>query len=130
MMSGRVDDGLRPLLRLMVPDGNPILGLVDTGFNGEFWFTRADAVACGVFFEDLTEHTGYAAGMRPVREAFGELRIEWFGAERVVGVVIDLDSPHRTTSADEPMALIGTALLAPATMTLNFGKRKLTLRGT
>ena len=34
-MSGRVDDARRPLLRLTVPDGSPILALVDTGFNGE-----------------------------------------------------------------------------------------------
>ena len=129
-MSGRVDDERRPLLRLTVPDSTPILGLIDTGFNGELWFTRADAVACGVEFDQVDERVGYVAGMRPVRETIGQLRIVWFGIERVVDVVVDLDSAHRTMSADEPMALIGTALLDPSTMTVNFGKRKLTLLGT
>lgn len=129
-MSGQVDGERRPLLRLTVPDGNPILAHIDTGFNGELWLTWSDAMSCGVIFEDVAEQTGYAAGMREVREAVGELRILWFGVERVVGVVVDLDSAHRTVSADEPMALIGTALLDPSTMTVNFGKRKLTLRGT
>lgn len=129
-MSGRVDDGLRPLLRLMVPDGNSFLTHIDTGFNGELWFARADAVTCGVEFDQVDERVGYLAGMRPVRETIGQLRILWFGIERVVDVVVDLDSAHRTVSPDEPMALIGTALLAPATMTVNFGKRRLTLRGT
>ena len=57
------------------------------------------------------------------------MRILWFGVERVVDVAIDLDSAHRTVSADEPIVLIGTALWVPATMTVNFGKRRLTLRG-
>ena len=129
-MTGRVDDERRPLLRLSVPDSNQILAIIDTGFNGELWLTRFDAMSCGVIFEDVAEQTGYTAGMREVREAVGELRIMWFGAERIVGVVIDLDSTHRTIAAGEPMALIGTALLAPSTMTLNFARRRVTLRGT
>ena len=68
--------------------------------------------------------------MRPVRETIGQLRILWFGVERVVDVVVDLDSPHRTIASGEPVALLGTELLSPSTMTVNFTKRTLTVRET
>ena len=67
-MSGRVDEGLRPLLKLMVPDGTAILAHIDTGFNGELWFARANAVACGVEFDEVDERVGYLVGMRAVPE--------------------------------------------------------------
>jgi predicted aspartyl protease len=38
-MTGRVDGARRPLLRLAVMGGEPMLVLVDTGFNGELWLT-------------------------------------------------------------------------------------------
>ena len=127
-MTGMVDAEQRPLLRLVLPDGNPILALVDTGFNGELWLTRSYAVACGIEIDDVFEQTGYLVGMRPTREGFGRLRILWFGSEKIAGVAIDLDSEHRTTAAGEPVALIGTGLLAPSTMTVNFEKQTLVLR--
>jgi hypothetical protein len=80
-------------------------------------------VRAGVIFDEVAERIGYAAGMRPVREAAGELCIRWFGAERMVSVVVD-----RTVSAEDPMAVIGTALLSPATVTVNFQRHTVVLR--
>ena len=127
-MTGSVDRSGRPLLRLARPDGDPILALVDTGFNGQLWFSKADALSCGIDFDEVHERTGYLAGMRPVRETSTSLRILWFGEELVADVVIDLDSDHRTISSSEPIALIGTALIDPATLSINFDKRTVVLR--
>ena len=126
-MTGTVDTSRRPLLRVVRPDGNPILSMIDTGFNGEVWIGKFDAIACGVDFDDVHESTGYVAGMRPIREASSNLRILWFGEERVVDVVIDIDSTHRTIGASEPVTLIGTALIEPATLTVSFARRRVRL---
>lgn len=127
-MDGRVDAERRPLLQLQLPDATSILALVDTGFNGELWLTKSDAVVCGVEFDEIDERIGYVAGWRPVRETLGEVRIVWFGMERVVGVVVDLDSEHRTVIADDPVVVVGTALLSPSIVTLDFDKGTLALR--
>ena len=123
-----MDGSGRPLLRIVRPDGNPILALVDTGFNGKLWLTKADAIACGIDFDEIDERTGYLAGMRPTRETYGDLRILWFGDELIVDVVIDLDSDHRTIGAGETVAVIGTALISPATLTVNFERRTVAIR--
>ena len=127
-MTGTVDAQRRPLLKIARPDGNPIFALIDTGFNGNLWFGKADAMACGVDFDDVHEQTGHLAGMRPVREANSFLRIVWFGQERIVDVVIDLDTEHRTIAGSEPVALIGTELIDPATLSINFDRRTVVLR--
>ena len=66
--------------------------------------------------------------MRPTRENSGILRVLWFGEERLVNVVVDLDSDHRTAAATEPIAIIGAALIEPATLTVNFERRTVALR--
>ena len=45
-----------------------------------------------------------------------------------MNVVVDLDSDHRTAPATEPIAIIGAALIEPATLTVNFERRTVTLR--
>ena len=111
-----------------MPDANPLLCLIDTGFNGEMWLTRADAITFGVDFDAIYIETGHAVGMRPIETGRGFLRIIWLGHERIVNVVVDLDSSHRTVQASEPAALIGTELLDPATLTINFEKRRCVVR--
>ena len=127
-MSGWLDDDFRPLLRMAVPDGNPILVQVDTGFNGDVWITKNNALACGIDFDEVYERTGYLAGMRPVHEAFARWRVLWFGSLRIVSVSVDLDSDYRTVQAGEPVALIGMSLINPATLTINCEKRTVLLR--
>ena len=128
-MAGTVDEHRRPLLRLQLRDGGHILALVDTGFNGQLWMSRADATALGIDHDENYSQTGHAIGMRPVETAEGQLVIHWLGQERVVDVIVDIDSTHRTIAANEPAALIGTELLDPAALSINFEKRTCVVRG-
>lgn len=54
-MSGHVDEWRRPLLKIGLSDGNPILTLIDIGFDGYLAFSEPNAIVCGVDFEPMFE---------------------------------------------------------------------------
>lgn len=123
-----MDEKRRPLLTLQLRDGGQLLALVDTGFNGQIWMAQAGAIALGIDHDENYSDTGHAVGMRPIETAEGKLVIVWLGQERVVDVIVDIDSAHRTIHPSEPIGLIGTELLDPATVSINFEKRRCVVR--
>lgn len=129
IMRGTVDGRRRPVLTIATRDGSRFLGMIDTGFNGELWMSQADAMALGVDYDEVYTEPGFAVGMRPIDVARGKLVIFWLGQERVVDALVDIDSTHRTSAAGEPMALIGTELLDPALLSINFENRTCAVRG-
>lgn len=129
-MTGHVDTERRPLLRVELPDGEPILALIDTGFDGTLAFSEADAIACGVDIDPYYRDEVFVIGRRPVSVGYGELRIRWMGRDVEVGVVVDLNDPRRTVNAREPVAIIGTKLLSPSALTVDFGGRTVLIEGS
>ena len=61
---------------------------------------------------------------------YGELRIRWTGRDVEVGVLVDFDDRRRTASAREPVAVIGTRLLSPAALAVDFGGGTVVIEGT
>lgn len=119
-MTGHVDGERRPLLRLSLPDGNPILVLIDTGFDGFLAFSEPNAIASGVDYAPLFERDVLLTGRRRIRVAIGWIRVNWLGRDIEVDALVDLEDQSRTIDATEPVALIGTQLLSPATLTIDF----------
>ena len=93
-----------------------MLVTIDTGFNGELMMGSGDAALFGVNLKEDTERVELGHG-RSVFVGLGRLRIRWLDTEREVTVFIhDLREPKR----DGPVALIGTALLKPHLLLIDF----------
>jgi predicted aspartyl protease len=119
-MKGSVDGRGRPLLRLtVVGTSDEILATIDTGFNGELLVSQSDANALGIatsgVFEDMVLGDGSEIEARK-----GRATIMWFGAPRSVAVFLTAETDVSRPVADEPVALIGTRLLADDILEINF----------
>jgi len=128
-MIGSVDARLRPLLRIEQVQGQQgILAVVNTGFNGELMLSRNVAAEFG-----MTEREGYStvtlAGGQThiVRRGYGT--ISWFARPRRIEVLIHVeDLPARLRDQDEPVGLVGTGLLYPHMLAIDFAARTLEVR--
>ena len=116
---GHVDSRGRPLLRVEIPArDDALLVLVDTGFNGEVMLSRAVALQLGLVLHDIRSIVQLADGRtRTVQSA--SVVIVWLGQTRRVEV---LATGHSGVSIDpdEPTTLIGTALLSPHQLKIDF----------
>jgi predicted aspartyl protease len=96
--------------------------LVDTGFNGHLLWEAAEA--------DLSEFPGELTGLyESVEVAGGNVlaglawtSIQWLGEEEgvYVGVETFVAISDRRHTRGDPVALLGTALLTGATLTVDF----------
>jgi predicted aspartyl protease len=115
---GTVDRLRRPLIRLETPTGDSFLALVDTGFNGELMLSRPDATALG-FEVSIVEIKALLAGdvAQKLHEGSGQLK--WLGKARRIELMVSPASTNRRMD-DDPIALIGTKLLASHLLFIDF----------
>jgi predicted aspartyl protease len=120
---GHVDERDRPLIRVPIPDRDrSFLALVDTGFNGWLLMEAGDAVSLGFVLSELAVSVEFAGrGRSHLGVAHGY--IVWFGRRHRVEVLMSTARAGRPASPDEPVALLGTRLLRPHQLKVDFGDR-------
>ncbi len=116
---GGVDDRRRPLVRVALAERDEsLLALVDTGFNGELYVTESVARRFG--FERTSFDSEVAlAGGNSAKVSRGRGSIRWLGQQRRVQVFI-VDDPRTHPREGEPDALLGTGLLSPHILLVDF----------
>jgi predicted aspartyl protease len=124
---GHVDNRDRPIVLLSVDgmeDGFPVI--VDTGFNGELLIndTEISRLQCRM--------TGVEAPIEFANKerrtiVFARSRVVWFGRAQDVRVWVTAAEPDRAAAADEPVGLLGTALLKPHRLTVDFATRRVVI---
>jgi predicted aspartyl protease len=113
---GSVDALRRPVVRVSITGReDEVVATIDTGFNGELMATFGDAIRLGVNVDDSTE-TVRLGDDTQVDVKVGRIRLSWLGEDRLVTVFI---SPARAV-ASGPVLLIGTRLLAPHLLFIDF----------
>ena len=116
---GHVDGRRRPLVRVELGGtADDILALMDTGFNGELLLTAEDAVRLGFTRRDGTSYAQLASGQSvSVQRARGT--ILWLGRTRRVEALATSEEVS-TRHVDDPVALVGTQLLSPHLVLIDF----------
>ena len=118
---GSVDQRRRPIVRVELPDNRTgILALPDTGFNGDILCDHRDLETLNVTLQTGYSTVELAGGvMQEVHR--GWTRIIWLGRHRRVDVIVLI---HKAATplpaADEPVALVGTGLLWPNLLMIDF----------
>jgi predicted aspartyl protease len=118
---GGVDQRRRPLVRVkLVGAEDSFLALVDTGFNGNLLLTRTVAIQLGFCLRKDTDVVEFADGRsEAVTAGYGV--IEWLGGVRRVEIFASSDPQRPRIPRDgEPVALLGTGLLAPHILLIDF----------
>lgn len=96
------------------------LALVDTGFNGELHMTRAAALQLGFSLLGAHDVVEFADG-RSENVAVGDGVIDWLDGTRRVRILASPDPPRlRVAREGEPVALLGTGLLVPHILLIDF----------
>jgi predicted aspartyl protease len=115
---GTIDRLRRPVIRLETSAGESFLALVDTGFNGELMLAHPDAQALG-FEVSKVKIKALLAGdvSQKLREGSGNLI--WLGKDRRIELMVSPASSIRRMD-DDPIALIGTKLLTPHLLLIDF----------
>lgn len=116
---GSVDERCRRVVRIELPGrDNDFLAVVDTGFNGELFMAAVDAGALGLPSTGVRSSAEVAGGERQhVEEAIAI--IPWMGREHRIEVLLGL-APQQPKRADDPIALIGTRLLEPHLLMIDY----------
>jgi len=116
---GSVDPIGRPVVRVAVMGrDDEMLATIDTGFNGELMMGSGDAELLGVAVREQADAVELGHGQR-IGVGVGLLRIRWLDAERTAKVLI---SDQRELRRTGPVALIGTALLKPHLLLIDFAQ--------
>jgi predicted aspartyl protease len=125
---GHVDARGRPIVSLTAPDGgDELLVVVDTGFNGTLLFhdNEISRRKCEVITH-LEEMVEFADGeRRPL--LLGRTNVSWFGRPLTVDVLISQSERSRAVLADEPIGLLGTALLSQHKLTIDFAAHRVVI---
>jgi predicted aspartyl protease len=116
---GSVDLRGRPVVRIGRGDGgDDFLAVVDTGFNGQLLVSESDIGKLGSGTTRVSAKVEVAGGaVQKVGRAY--YQIVWMGRQRLVDVFIGLETTSPKPD-DEPIALIGTALLRPHLLLIDF----------
>ena len=124
---GHVDARNRPVVSLSIPDQEDgTLFHIDTGFNRDLLIREADASRLKCDLTSMTMPVEFAGGeRRTVRIA--RTRIVWFGGLEEVDVLIAPGEQPRAALADEPIGLLGTALLDRRKLTIDFWTRRVVI---
>lgn len=117
-LNGRIDYLGRPVVRLETPTHETFLALVDTGFNGALMLADQDARALG-FQVDLTAIKANLAGNIVEKMTGGRGTIMWMGQPHSIEIIVSPNKPALRRD-DEPVALIGTALLTPHLLLIDY----------
>jgi predicted aspartyl protease len=93
------------------------LATVDTGFNGDLFMSAADAKLLGWQGSGLRSVVKLADANREIEEA--QAVIIWMGRARKVELLLSHADPS-PSATDEPIALIGTRLMTPHLLLIDF----------
>jgi hypothetical protein len=111
----------------MVPnqeDAFPVV--VDTGFDGELPTSETDIHRFECEFLDLESSVEFADRERRTISV-ARTWIIWFGQSQMVRLWITPAETRRTAAPDEPVGLLGTALLKPRRLTADFATRRVAI---
>ena len=105
-------------------DGFPVI--VDTGFNGQLLIndTEIARLKCEIIGVDVPVE--FANRERRML-SLARTRIVWFGRPQDVHVWITTAEPARAAVPDEPVGLLGTAILNPHKLTVDFAARRVVI---
>jgi predicted aspartyl protease len=117
-ISGRIDHLGLPVVRLETPTRESFLALVDSGFNGHLMLAEQDARSLG-FQVHATEIDASLAGNIVEKMTGGRGTIMWMGAPHSIELIVSPNKPVLRRD-DDPVALIGTALLTPHLLLIDF----------
>lgn len=124
-LTGRIDHLLRPIVRIEVGDES-VLCLVDTGFNGELMICETDAKRLG--FTILNDGVDIMlAGEQRDRAKQGIGTIKFMGEKRRIRIFVTPDRGVIRRGGD-PIAMIGTGLLMPNTLFINFAEQTVEIK--
>ena len=117
-LTGSVDDMGRPLVRIGIkglPDD--VLVIVDTGFNGDLMMGFLAAQQMKVAINEVRVQVELGTGQtETVRN--GTLSILWMGQGHLARVLVSDTWP--APKGDAPVALVGTRLLRPHLLLVDF----------
>jgi hypothetical protein len=103
-----------------------LLVLVDTGFNGELLLNESEATHLNCEIRDYSEAVELADRERRMLKR-GRIQILWFGRPRELDLLITSAEGARAALADEPHGLVGTALISPHVLTIDFATRRVVI---
>lgn len=114
---GRIDTKKRPLAMLEWRNGVRALAIIDTAFDGYLFL--GDTLAGELNFEPTTifRPVSYASGNGEIELSHGE--VFWKGQWIRISAHV-VDDSERTHATTEPAVLIGTRLLFPDVLTVDF----------
>jgi predicted aspartyl protease len=126
-IAGHVDLRNRPLVNVAIPGHeDPILALIDTGFNG-YLLVHEDIAQRLCFISTGTTTMVEFAGHARRKLYVADGQIIWFGELTPVPVLVSTEDRPRPAIPDEPIALIGTGLLNPHKLVVDFASRQVLL---
>jgi predicted aspartyl protease len=124
---GHVDDLGRCLLRVERPSGaDDVLAILDTGFNGELMMSRSMAITLGVELLPGLVDAQFANETTALVQ-IGQMPIVWFKHMKTVEVLIVDDASTQSRGSRQPSALLGTALLRPHLLLIDFARTTIEL---
>jgi predicted aspartyl protease len=117
-VTGSIDDRGRPVIRLEFADDSHLF-IVDTGFNGDMIVSAATARAMSLSRDEDVVRVEFGDG-RASQVVQAEAKLTWLGQTRLMRVLIS-EAWH--PRAEEPSGLIGTGLLSPHLLLIDFASR-------
>lgn len=132
LLEGSVDDLGRPLVRIDVPGfSDPLVGYIDTGFNGALIVDETQAKRLGFnIFNQRTEVR--LASQRREEFLLGRGEFPWLGRVRAITAYVLIEAPEerraRIARKTEEEILVGTELLSECQLEINFPARRVTIR--
>lgn len=125
VLRGYVDHFLRPIVSIpVIGHEDPLMALIDTGFNAGIALSPFHALALGIRISTAEQEIETATTLTHVR--FGDLRIRWFGVERLVQALVFKE--QRSQRFSDPIALLGAGLLRDRSLSINYTKRTVLIR--
>jgi predicted aspartyl protease len=124
---GHVDLRNRPLTKIEISGReDAVLALIDTGFNGHLLMHEDVAQQLGLVMTGAAakvELAGHELRQFPVADG----TVVWFGELRRIPVLISAEESPPRAGPDEPAVLLGTALLNPHKLTIDFAMRRVVI---
>ena len=121
---GSVDELRRPLVRILrVGSEDSFVARVDTGFNGDLLMSVSTARRLGFRIRMDKDIVEFADGRREAVQ-LGHGTIDWLGSQRPTSVYISPDPAQQRLIRDgDPVALVGTKLLSPGILLIDFSTK-------
>jgi predicted aspartyl protease len=123
---GHVDARNRPIALIPLPsDTDGLLVTIDTGFSGQLLIHDTDFLRLKCQLTDLNIPVELA-DRRKGALALARGAIVWFGQSLIVDILV-ARTAKPLPPPDEPTALLGTGLLNPNRLTVDFATRRVVI---